>query len=247
MSHHSVDWIPDELFEKVSILWTLEFGYTKYDMPTIWFEHGIPDSSIIRPDQWHDDIHYFCNNSCTYEFLKEKGLKAYHMGSIFLDRTIPTKKKPHLLVYAPQHFRFEDHDMPVEWNHPPLTREELKTLCKEHYCDDFVTTVTEDTNRDLYQDLNILFSDRFETFAVSHFAKCKYLYENAKVIYTDVMSTFDITGEQHGIKILGRDKQRHNSPYMHVNKGRKIEVLIDGKSCSRIIEKIEEIIKDYNK
>ena len=245
MSHHCVDWIPAEIFNKLSILWTLEFGYIEYKVPTVWFEHGIPDTSIIRPEQWHKDVHYFCNNSCTYEFLKEKGLKAYHMGSIFLDRTIPHKRNPKLLVYVPQHFRFEDHNMPEKWNHPPKTREELEALCKEHDCEDFITTVTEDTNRDLYKDLNIIKSNRMDSYGINHFNKCRYLYENAKVIYTDVKSTFDITAEQHGIKILGRENQRHTSPYIEATGNKKIDVLIDGKSCTRIINKLEQIIEGY--
>ena len=232
MSHHCIDWIPSEVALKLNIFWTLDIDFPEYDLPKVWVEHGIPDNHVVKKQQYHDDIHYLCSNEWTYNKLKEQGLMAYHTGSIFLDKTIPR-----LFVYAPQHSRMEQHSLPTEWNHPPKNREELEQLCKEYECDDFVTSIVDDTKRDLYNDLNPIMSNRFHGLGLGHFKKCKYLYENAKVIYADIMSTFDITGEAYGIPILGRDNQKMPKEYS------KINVHTDGKCCTRIMETLNEIIR----
>jgi len=84
-----------------------------------------------------------------------------------------------------------------------------------------------------------MFSNRWQGFGQLHFKKCKYLYENAKVIYTDLMSTFDITAEAHGIEILGRDTQKKPRLYD------KINVLIDGKGCTRTLGALDEILRQH--
>jgi hypothetical protein len=244
MSHHCIDWIPEELFNQCRIMWTLDHGRDehKYEAPTIWFEHGVPDHSISLRRQYHDDIYYLCNNDWTYNHLKSKGLQAYHVGHIYFDRTIPERRNPKLFVYVPQHSLFENDGMPKEWNQPPLTKTQLEDYCKEYECENFITSIVDDTQRELYYELNPMYSNRYDNFGSNHFQKCKYLYENAKIIYTDLMSTFDITAEAHGIPIIGRDKQR--LPYMFTNYG-KINVLVDGKSCTRIVETLEKIIKEH--
>ncbi len=239
MAHHCIDWIPAELATQVYILWTLDFGKDNYECPTIWIEHGIPDNHVISRKQYYDDVHYLCSNDYTYSHLKKQGLKAYHTGHIFLDKTVPERRNPHLFVYAPQHCRFENHSLPEEWNHPPLTKKRLFELCEEFECERFVTSIVDDTQRDLYADLNPMMSNRYHGMGMTHFKKCKYLYENAKVVYADVMSTFDITAEAHGIPILGRDEQRMPRDYD------KVDVLVDGKSCTRIIDTINEILRNH--
>ena len=236
MSHHCIDWIPSELALEVSLFWTLDFGVPEYDLPKVWIEHGVPDNHVTSRNQFHSDIHYLCSNSFTYNELKRHGLKAYHVGHIFLDKTIPQRRNPHLFVYAPQHCRMNHHSLPSEWDHPPKTRKELEALTEEYGCDGFVTSIVDDTQRDLYNDLNPMMSNRYHAFGLGHFKKCKYLYENAKVIYADIMSTFDIAAEAHGIPILGRDKQKMPRAYDRVG------VHIDGKSTTRILDTIKGII-----
>jgi hypothetical protein len=238
MSHHCIDWIPSDIAMQLNLFWTLDFGVPEYDMPKVWVEHGIPDNHVLSRSQFHDDVHYMCSNEWTYSQLIQRGLKAYHVGHIFLDKTIPQRKNPHLFVYAPQHCRMGHHDLPQEWDHPPKTRVELADLMQEHGCDDFVTSIVDDTARDLFFDLKPMMSNRFEAMGMGHFHKCKYLYENAKVIYTDIMSTFDIAAEAHGIKIIGRDKQRMPRDYD------KVGVHIDGKSCTRMIDIMKKIIDE---
>jgi hypothetical protein len=238
MSHHCIDWIPSDLANQVCLFWTLDFDKPDYAMPLVWVEHGIPDNHVIEKKQFHEDVHYLCSNEWTFKRLSEEGLKAHHVGHIFIDKTIPQRRNPHLLVYAPQHCRFEHHKLPTEWNHDPLTKEELEELCREHDCDGYVTSIIDDTQRDLYEDLNPMMSNRYHGMGMTHFKKCKYLYENAKVIYTDIMSTFDIVGESHGIDIIGRDKQRMPRQYDH------IDVLNDGGSCTRIINTIKDILDE---
>lgn len=237
MSHHCIDWIPSELATQVSLFWTMDWGVPEIDLPKVWIEHGIPDTHVVSREQFYDDVHYLCSNSWTYEKLTGRGLKAYHVGSIFLDKTIPDRRNPSLFVYVPQHTRMEEYGANPEWNHDPFTISEIEELTKEYGCDNYVTSLVDDTNRELYKDLNPMISDRYLGMGMSHFKKCKYLYENAKVVYTDIMSTFDITAEAHGIPVIGRDKQK--MPRKHNN----VEVLTDGMSCSRILVTIKNIIE----
>jgi len=238
MSHHCIDWIPSDIAHQVSLFWTLDFGVPEYDLPKVWVEHGIPDNHLIGRSQFHDDIHYLCSNSWTYTELRKRDLKAYHVGHIYLDKTIPQRRNPQLFVYAPQHCRMGHHSLPEEWDQPPLTREDLLRMTKEYGCDGFVTSIVDDTQRNLYNDLNPIMSNRFLGMGMSHFKKCKYLYENAKVVYTDLMSTFDIAAEAHGIEVIGRDKQKMPREYD------KVDVRVDGKCCTRIIDAIKGIINE---
>ena len=237
MSHHCIDWIPSNIGNNLSIMWTLDFGVPEYDYPKVWIEHGIPDNHVTEKKQFYKDIYYLCSNDYTYSILKNEGLKAFHVGHIFLDKTIPDRRNPELFVYAPQHCRFEEHNLPTDWNQEPLTRKELENLTFKYGCSSFITSIVDDTQRDLYSDLNPMMSNRYHGMGISHYKKCKYLYESAKVIYTDIMSTFDIAAEAHGIQIIGRDKQKMPRSYD------KINVLVDGESCSRIIDICERIIK----
>lgn len=241
MSHHCVDWIPSSIANKVHIFWTLDFGLPEFvGIPKIWVEHGIPDNHVISKKQFHDDVYYLCSNDWTYNELKNNGMKAYHVGHLYLDRTIPDRRNPSLFVYCPQHGRMENHDLPLEWNHKPKTKDDLESLCKEYDCDGYVTSIVDDTQRDLYADLNPLMSNRFFDLGAHHFKKCKYLYENAKVVYTDIMSTFDITAQAHGIEVIGRENQNMPKPYDNIG------VLVDGKCCTRILNTINEIINEHN-
>lgn len=237
MSHHCVDWIPSDIRSACNIVWTLDFGIEDYMMPKVWIEHGIPDNHVLSREQFRKDVHYLCSNDWTYKGLKEAGMKAYHTGHIFLDKTIPEKREKRLFVYSPQHCRMEHHNLPVEWNNEPLTVEKLDEFCELYECDGHVTSIVDDTQRDLFIGYNVMCSNRFLDGGQSHFEKCKYLYENAKYVYTDIMSTFDIAAQAHGIPVLGRDKQNMPRPYDH------IDVLVDGKSCERIVSTIQEIIK----
>ena len=241
MSHHCIDWIPSELAFNCNLFWTMDFQIPDMPGPKIWLEHGIPDNHVLSKKQFHDDVHYFCSNAWTYEGLKKEGLKAYHVGHIFLDRTVPSRRNPRLLVYSPQHCRMEHHSLPTTWNNEPLTKEQLLNLCKEYECEDFVTSIVDDTQRDLYDHLNPMMSNRYHGSGMSHFKKCKFLYENAKVVYTDLMSTFDITAEAHGINVIGRDKQNMPREYDH------IDVLTDGKCCTRILDTMRGIIDEFSK
>jgi hypothetical protein len=240
MSHHCIDWIPSELALNANLFWTLDFGVPEMPGPKIWVEHGIPDNHVIGREQFHDDVHYLFSNDWTYGELFKRGLKAYHVGHIFLDKTTPSRRNPNLLVYVPQHCRMEHHSLPLEWNHEPKTREELNLMCIKYKCDDFVTSIVDDTDRSLYNDLNPMISNRYWGMGMGHFKKCKFLYENAKVVYTDIMSTFDITAEAHGIKVVGRGKQKMPRDY------KKVGVLTDGKSCTRIIDTMKDILNEFS-
>ena len=237
MSHHCIDWIPTELAYSCNLMWTLDFGIPELPGPKIWVEHGIPDSQILEEKQYYDDVYYLCSNDWSYNHLKEKGLKAFHVGHIFLDKTIPTRRNPRLFVYAPHHCKYEHFGLPEEWNNPPLTKEEILQFCKEYDCEDYITSVVDDTDWCLYKDLNPMLSNRYFNFGNDHFKKCRFLYETAKVIYVEDNSTFDVTGEAHGITILGREKQK--SPKLHPV---KINVLTDGQCCNRILNLMRDII-----
>lgn len=236
MSHPHVDWIPAKYGEKMVIIWTLDNEPEKYDAPMVWIEHGIPDNHVIERKQFFPHIHYLCSNQWTYKKLKKEGLKAYYVGSIYIDKTIPDRRNTRFFIYCPQHARMENHGMPNKWNHNPLTKEQLKFYCKKYECEDYITSIIDDTQRDLYAGLNPMLSNRWIGMGQLHYKKCKYLYENAKVIYTDIMSTFDIVGEAHGIEILGREKQKKPRLYDH------IEIMIDGKSCTRTLEVLDKIL-----
>lgn len=237
MSHHCIDWIPTEIAYSLNLFWTLDFGVPERgDLPKVWIEHGIPDNHVISRSQFHDDIHYLCSNDWTYTELKRRGLKAHHVGHIFLDYTVPDRRNPSLFVYVPQHARMELHGFSEDWNHDPLTLDEIKAYCKEYNCGNFVTSIVDDTQMDLYEDLNPMLSNRYKDMGIVHFKKCKFLYENAKVVYTDIMSTFDITAEAHGIPVIGRDKQKMPRDY------EKVGVHTDGKCCIRIMETLRKII-----
>lgn len=239
MSHPHIDWIPSEYASQMVILWTLDIPFERYDAPMVWVEHGIPDNHVVEKKQYYPYINYLCSNDWTYQNLKKAGMKAWHVGSIYLDQTIPKRRTPSLFVYMPQHAPMENHGFPSEWNHPPLTKEQLIEYCKEYDCDGYVTGTLDDTNLSLYEDLNPVFSNRWVNNGRPHFRFCKRLYENAKVVYVDIMSTFDITAQAHGIPVLGRDKQR--KPRLYDN----IDVLVDGKSCTRTIEVLDEILRCY--
>jgi len=237
MSHPHVDWIPAKYGEQMVLIWTLDMGHEKHEAPMVWMEHGIPDNHVVEKKQYFPYIYYLCSNDWTYKNLKEAGMKAWHVGSVYLDQTIPSRRNPGFFVYCPHHARMENHQMPSEWNHEPLTLSEIHNYCKQYECDSYVTTILDDTQRNLYKDLNPMLSNRWQQLGQPHFKKCKYLYENAKVIYTDIMSTFDITAEAHGIPVIGREKQK--KPRLYDN----IEVLVDGKSCTRTIEVLDEILR----
>lgn len=237
MSHHCIDWIPSNIANKLCIMWSLDFGVPEYDYKKVWIEHGIPDNHVTSKKQFHDEITYICSNDYTYNELIKNGLDAHHAGHIYLDKTIPDRRNPRLFVYAPQHCRMSHHSLPDEWDSTPLTKPQIEDLTEEYGCEGYVTSIVDDTQRDLYDDLNPIISNRYYNSGMHHFQKCKHLYENAKVIYSDLMSTFDITAEAHGIPIIGRENQNMPRPYDKVN------VLVDGKSCSRIIGILDELIK----
>ena len=239
MSHPHISWIPRKYLESMMILWTLDIDIERYEEPMVWIEHGIPDNHVIEKKQYFDYIYYFCSNEWTYRNLKEAGMKAWHVGSVYLDITRPSRRNPSLFVYCPQHAPMENHGFPSDWNHPPLTKNQILDYCKYYDCDGFVTSIVDDTQRDLYKDLNPLLSNRWLDKGRVHFQKCKHLYENAKVVYTDIMSTFDITAEAHGIKVIGREKQRKPRLYDH------IDVLTDGMSCTRTLELLDEILRNH--
>jgi len=134
----------------------------------------------------------------------------------------------------------EHHSLPVEWNQEPLTKLELEKICEDYDCDGYITSIVDDTQRDLYDHLNPIMSNRFYNMGREHFKKCQFLYENAKVVYSDLMSTFDIVAESHGIKVIGRGNQ--NMPRDYDN----IEVLTDGQSCARILKVIKEILDGFS-
>jgi hypothetical protein len=217
-------------------MWTLDFGVPDYDLPKVWVEHGIPDNHVISKKQFHKDIYYLCSNDWTYNHLKNEGLKAHHVGSIYIDKTIPSRRNPSLFVYAPLHCSKERHGFPIEYTPTPLTKDQIEEYVDKYNCEGYITSVVDDTDYEVYKDLNPVRSDRFLGMGISHFRKCKMLYEKAKVVYIEEMSTFDIVAEAHGIEVLGRDKQKSPRAY------EKVTVLTDGKSCTRILEILEKII-----
>ena len=68
---------------------------------------------------------------------------------------------------------------------------------------------------------------------MNHIAKCKWLYENAKVIYTDFQSSFDVVAENLGIPVVNiADTYTKQTTY------------VDGVCRERIMRVIESMIGD---
>lgn len=229
--HFTTDWIPFEYRDKVNIIsddWQWD-GKREDSRPIIYIEHGI---GSIFCSNFKADM-YLCITNVEYYWAIKNGVNAYYIGSNFNDETMPEKTNSKLLVYSPPHC-LPIYNILSGYNYETLRKDRLWGLCKEYGCSDFLTSCTEDTPIEHYD--NVIVSDRGNH--LEHFAKCKYLYENAKIIYTDWTATFDITGQCHGIKVV-RENDKTELPKDDYSGWR---TPVDGLCKKRILDKIEEII-----
>lgn len=190
-------WIHDnhrDLFNLFNFYWTYEICKPDFGKPCIWFEHGIPDDNICN--QLYKKSYYFCASLNTYNYLIERGYKAYYTGSIITDDIYIDKriKSKNYLVYIPYH--------PTNEKYPIINTKELNKISLDNKCNGYISSSIDDMNK-LNEEYNPLHSDRYDY--INHFEKCTYLLSNAKVVLADLKSTFSIIAENYGIKVIYRD------------------------------------------
>lgn len=237
-THDTVFWIPDEYWEKLHILPddSDELAFERDpNKPLVVINHGIGDITTpckIPVERDHYSLlyadYYLSPTKEEYENLTKLGKKSFYTGGAFADLTLPENRNPGILVYAPEHGIPDPDDVNVKihYDNKILTANELDDLATKYGCDGYITSALIEDDR-LYDYPNVLFSDRNEDVA-GHHDKCKYLYENAKVIYSTYPGTFSVVGKALGIQTEGAPV-----PY---------ETLVDGKCRERILEALDAII-----
>lgn len=236
--HPTTSWIPKHYWEKLHILpddadrLAFEPDPRK---PLVVVDHGTFDMTRYCniKHRMYSELYgdYYCSSTKNgHENLTRLGKYSYYTGSAFADFTRPSSRSPRLLVYAPAHaipHPLHEGEMYCGTNDELLEEAQLTRLAAEYECEGYVTSaIAEDARLDRYT--NVVLSDRHADLA-GHHAKCRFLYENAKVIYEPQLGTFGITGAALGIPVIGVELTN--------------ETLNDGKCRARITAASDHIIK----
>lgn len=234
-NHHVVNWIPERYDNALDITHSFKVWIPDGRKPIVWVEHGAPDGDIIDGFKDRRAI-YLCMCDQTYLNLTAQGYRAYYTGSIFQDLTLPDPNiHKNLLVYAPLHCSYVRHGESAEKDCPILTPSDLNELCIKHGCDDFRTSVVDDTDM-LDQGLNLVYSHRDDS---AHFSKCQALYSMAKIIISDENGTFCHTAESFGIPV---DRSRVINPPREGFE--RMRVPNDGRCRDRVLNVLNLLVSE---
>lgn len=212
--HNTQFFIPSSYYKKLDILQHDGNLIAFPKKSTVLLEHGVNSSSLSS----RYSHYYLCITKEHTEVLCKEGKNAYWVGSAFEDNTIPDRKNPQYLVYVPYHA--EDPNIPI------LSVKQLKKLTKDNDCIGFYTSCTDDTKiTNFTEEYNILVSNR--RIPEQHFAKCKFLYENAKVIYADQSTTFTHVARGFKIPVIGEASKKIYTLYCDGNSMKRILYVLD--------------------
>jgi hypothetical protein len=234
--HDTVFWIPKHYWDKVHII-PDDSDKLAFDRdpkkPLVVIYHGCGDItapcvvpavrdsySLLYAD------YYLSPTKEEHVNLTRLGKKSFYTGMAFSDFVMPEKRDPRLLVYVPDHGIPADGNKKRHFDNGVLSEDRLEQLMHEHGCDDYITSALVEDDR-VHTYPNVLISDRIGDVA-GHHEKCKYLYENAKVIYSEHPGTFSVVGKSMGIKTIGAEV--------------KYKTLTDGNCRKRILEGLDAII-----
>ena len=162
--------------------------------------------------------YYLCITKEHTTDLIKLGLNAFWVGSAFEDDSRPITRNPCAFVYVPSHNSVDEEEV--------LSLQEIHHLMKKNNCTEFYTSCTEDTDLARFsEEYNVLQSNRW--IPKQHAEKAKFLYENAKVIYTDFNTTFCDTAIGYGIPVIGKIKHKYYTMYCDGNSKRRILYVLD--------------------